>query len=476
MEYLVLLVVVLYLLVVAFISHSAGRNSKGNSAFFNGERKSPWYLVALGMVSASVSGISVVSVPGMVSKASFTYMQMVFGFVLGYVVVAYVLLPLYYKLNLTSIYGYLEQRFGKVTHKVGGSFFLVYKMVAAASKLYLVIIVLHFVVLDSLGIPFAVSTIFFVLFIFGYTCRTGIRSLVWTDAFQTICMVLALLCLIYNSLNSLNQPIGASFSQLFGREETRIFVFDDLLSPRYFWKQFLSGMFIVVVMTGLDQDVMQKNLSCPNLKLARKNMLSYGVCFVPVNFILLILGGLLILLAEMCFGGLPVGGDKILPYMLMNHFSFGVTLFFMIALLSAALSSADSALVSLTTAFAFDILNLKPETLTEKRRLKLHFGICVAFLLVVFLFRFINSDNALDAIYTIVSYLNGPLLGLFAFGLFTKYAVKDNMTPFVCLASPILCYIINYSSLNLWNYKFGYELLLLNGMLTFAGLWLVRKK
>ena len=293
-----MLAVFIYISVVAFISFWVGRKKASRSDFFNGGRRSPWQLVALGMVSASVSGISVVSVPGMVGSAACTYMQMVLGFILGYVVVAYLLLPVYYRLNLTSIYSYLEIRFGSLTHRVGGLFFLVYKMVAAASKLYLVLVVLQFLILDSLNIPFACSAVVFVLFIFAYTCRTGIRTLVWTDAFQTVCMVSSLVIIMGCVLSELDASVLDSLSTMWKRPESKIFIFDDFYSRQNFFKQFFSGMFIVVVMTGLDQDVMQKNLSCPNLKLARRNMLSYGVCFVPVNFILLSLGVLLLMLAQ----------------------------------------------------------------------------------------------------------------------------------------------------------------------------------
>ena len=412
----------------------------------------------------------------MVGGAAFTYMQMVFGFILGYVVVAYLLLPMYYRLNLTSIYGYLEQRFGPVTHRVGGLFFIVYKMVAAASKLYLVLIVLQFLILDSLNIPFACSAVVFVLFIFAYTCRTGIRTLVWTDAFQTVCMVSSLVIIMGCVLSELDASVLDSLSTMWKRPESKIFIFDDFYSRQNFFKQFFSGMFIVVVMTGLDQDVMQKNLSCPNLQLARRNMLSYGVCFVPVNFLLLSLGVLLLMLAEQQGLSLPERGDQILPFFAMNYFGGAVAVLFWVALLSAAMSSADSALVSLTTSFAVDMLSLSAEKLTLRRRLGLHFCICVVFLLVVCLFRLINSQNALDAIYTIVSYLNGPLLGLFAFGLFTRYKVREAGVPFVCLLSPVLCYVTSMLAARCCGYLFGYELLLLNGALTFFGLWCLKEK
>lgn len=471
----ILIAVCLYFVVVALISFFVSRRTQSQTDFFNGGRKSPWWLVALGMVSASVSGISVVSVPGMVGKAGFTYMQMVFGFILGYVVVAFVLLPVYYRLNLTSIYGYLQQRFGSVTHKVGSVFFLVYKVVASASKLYLVLIVLHYLLLDALGVPFFVSALFFVVFIFGYTCRTGIRTLVFTDAFQTICMVSSLVIIAACVISQLGGSISQTFSAMLERPETDMFVFADFASRQNFFKQFLSGMFIVVVMTGLDQDVMQKNLSCPSLKLARRNMLSYGVCFVPVNLILLSIGVLLLMLAQQQGIALPERGDQMLPFFAMNYFGGAVAVLFLVALLSAAMSSADSALVSLTTSFALDVLSLPAASLTTRRRLSIHFCICVFFLGVVCLFRYINSQNALDAIYTIVSYLNGPLLGLFAFGLFTKWQVREAGVPFVCLAAPVLCYAVSSFSQAWWGYSFGYELLLLNGALTFGGLWMLRR-
>ncbi|MBQ0029159.1 MAG: sodium:solute symporter [Bacteroidales bacterium] len=471
----------IYIFLLLAISWWAGRKADANS-FFTANRNSRWYVVALGMVSASISGISVVSVPGMVRGAGFTYMQMVLGFILGYVVVAYLLLPLYYKLSLTTIYSYLGQRFGSVTHKTGALFFFVYKLVAAASKLYLVLIVLHFFVLDSLQVPFALSAFLAVAFVFVYTFRSGIKTLVWTDAFQTVCLVLCVSLIFFAAVSSLDVSFSQACHLISSNDWSRMFVMDDFYSRQNFFKQFLSGMFIVVVMTGLDQDVMQKNLTCKNYHEAKKNMLTYGCLFVPVNLLLLALGCVLLLLAESKGLSLPERSDYILPFFVMDFFADGsvfaglVSSCFVIALLSAAFSSADSAMVSLTTSLAVDVLRFNTETLTRGKRILLHSAICMAFFLAVLLFRFINSQNALDAIYTIVSYLNGPLLGLFAFGLFTRFIVHDKWVPFVGVLSPVLCAVLSYFAEVCWNYKFGYELLLLNGLLTFLGLWIIRKR
>ena len=465
--------IVVYFVAVYVVSRIGGKSGGGNSSFFTGDHSSKWYLVSLGMVSASVSGISVVSVPGMVRTIGFTYMQMVFGFILGYVAIAWVLLPLYYRLRLTSIYGYLGQRFGAVSHKTGACFFILFKFVAAASKLYVVIIVLQFALFDHLGIPFAVSSLVFVLFVFGYTCRQGIKALVLTDAFQTVCMLMSLVMLLVVCFSAMKASSVEVVTQMCGREESQMFIFGDFYSRQNFFKQFLSGIFVVVVMTGLDQDVMQKNLTCPDLRSARKNMLCLSVSFVPVNLILLSIGLLLVMLAQQEDIALPVAGDQVLPFFALDYFGGPVAVFFLIAILAAAFSSVDSALVSLTTSFAVDIMEMDVEKITKRHRLMLHFLICMVFLAVMMLFRLVNNQNAIDALYSIVSYLYGPLLGMFAFGIFTRRGVRDRLVPVVAVLSPVLCYVADFVSQQYWGYKFGYELLMLNGLITFAGLWII---
>lgn len=476
MESLIMLLIVAYFFTIFLISRMAGGSGFETSSFFTGDKSSKWYVVAGGMISASISGISIVSVPGMVGSSGFTYLQMVLGFFFGYLVIAYVLLPLYYRLNLTSIYGYLELRYGLHAHKVGAMFFILFKIVAATSRLYVVLIVLQYYIFDKWNIPFMVSASVLILFIFIYTFRSGIKALVWTDFFQTACLVVSLVLLLWSVAQHLNMDFNTMVSTIYDRPESKMFVFDDFYSRQNFFKQFLSGIFVVIVMTGLDQDVMQKNLTCKNLHESRKNMLSYGICFVPVNLILMCLGVLLLILAERENISLPDTPDHILPFFAMNYFGGAVSIFFIIALISAAFSSADSALVSLTTSVSVDMLGLDDKKLSFRRRMVIHFFLCILFIFVIFLFRLINSQSALDSIYTIVSYLYGPLLGMFAFGIFTKYAVRDSLVPYVAIISPVLCFMISWYVSSVFSYKFGYELLLMNGLLTMLGLYLTRRR
>ena len=476
MESLIMLLIVAYFFTIFLISRMAGGSGFETSSFFTGDKSSKWYVVAGGMISASISGISIVSVPGMVGSSGFTYLQMVLGFFFGYLVIAYVLLPLYYRLNLTSIYGYLELRYGLHSHKVGAMFFILFKIVAATSRLYVVLIVLQYYIFDKWNIPFMVSASVLILFIFIYTFRSGIKALVWTDFFQTTCLVVSLVLLLWSVAQHLNMDFNTMVSTIYGRPESKLFVFDDFYSRQNFFKQFLSGIFVVIVMTGLDQDVMQKNLTCKNLHESRKNMLSYGICFVPVNLILMCLGVLLLTLAERENINLPDTPDHILPFFAMNYFGGAVSIFFIIALISAAFSSADSALVSLTTSVSVDMLGLDDKKLSFRRRMVIHFFLCILFIFVIFLFSLINSQSALDSIYTMVSYLYGPLLGMFTFGILTKYAVRDSLVPYVAIISPVLCFMISWCVSSVFSYKFGYELLLMNGLLTMLGLYLTRRR
>ena len=476
MQSVIFLAILAYFFFIFFVSRLAGGSDLATSSFFNGGKKSRWYLVATGMVSASVSGISIVSVTGMVGDCGFTYMQMVFGFFFGYVAIVYVLLPLYYRLNLTSIYGYLSLRFGPHSHKTGALFFILFKFVTATSKLYIVLVVLQFYIFDSWGVPFFLSAMLFICFIFAYTFRSGLKALVWTDCFQTVSMLLAVTLLIYSVMVHLDFNFAQMLTAVCENPNSKIFVFDDFYSRQNFFKQFLSGIFVVIVMTGLDQDVMQKNLSCPNLHDARKNMMCYGASFIPVNLMFLVLGCLLLILAQKEGISLPDKADHILPFFAMHYFGQGVAILFVVALLAAAFSSADSALVSLTTSVSVDILNIKTENLTIRKRVFIHSIICIVFCLLMLLFRLVNNQNALDSIYTIVSYLYGPLLGLYAFGLFTKYVANDSLVPYVCVFSPIICFALSVLANNIFKYHFGYEMLLFNGMLTFWGLYLTRIK
>ncbi len=468
---MIIAVVLLYFALLFAVSRWTGRRAT-NETFYRADRRSPWRLVAFGMVGASISGVTFVSVPGMVMKTQMTYLQTCMGFVLGYVVVAFVLLPLYYRLNLTSIYAYLGQRLGCRSHKTGSSFFLLSKMAGAAVKFYVVCIILQRFVFDALGVPFVATVTLLVLLIWLYTRRGGIKTLVWTDSLQTLCLFTALLLIIYKVATDLDLSAGDAVAAVSQSELSRVFVFDDWVSRQHFWKQFLSGVFIVIVMTGLDQDMMQKNLTCRSLREAQKDMCSYGVAFVPVNLLFLSLGVLLTMWYQQQGGVVPAAGDELLPQFisLTSHLSPLTSVVFTLGIVAASFSSADSALTSLTTIYCVDIRE-RPDD--ERLRHRTHFLMCVVFVLFILLFRTVNSTSLIDAIYVLVGYTYGPLLGLFAFGLLTRRTVNDRLVPYAAVLSPLLCYAIDQVATHCLDYRFGYELLMLNGLLTFAGLWLV---
>ena len=469
----IIAIICIYFAALMLISRFTQRRAD-NQTFFRAGRRSPWYMVAFGMVGASISGVTFVSVPGMVLSSQMTYLQVCLGFIVGYLVVAFVLLPVYYKLNLTSIYMYLGMRLGRHSYQTGAWFFLLSKIVGAAIKFYVVCMVLQQFVFDALGIPFVLSVLMLVLLIWLYTRKGGVRTLVFTDVFQTLCLFTALLLIIYMVVSQLDFSLIDAFRAVGSDERSRVFVFDDWTSPHYFWKQFLSGAFIVIVMTGLDQDMMQKNLTCRTLREAQKDMCSYGVAFVPVNLLFLALGVLLAQLFERQGLVLPTMGDELLPQYVEQTPSFFhlASYLFVLGIVAASFSSADSALTSLTTSYCVDI---RGKAHDEQLRKQSHLVICLLFAAMIILFHLLNSKSLIEAIYTIVSYTYGPLLGLFGFGLFTKRQVCDNWTPVICLASPFVCYAIDQMAQTFWEYHFGYELLMLNGLLTFLGLWLLSR-
>ena len=463
-----LLILALYFALLYGVSRAVSR-AEGNSEVFGASRKSPWHLVAFGMIGASVSGISFVSVPGMVVGSQMTYLQTCFGFILGYAVVAGVLLPLYYRLQLTSIYTYLGKRLGRKSEVTGASFFVISKLIGAALKFYVVCMILHEFVFQPLGVPFALTVALMVALIWVYTRRGGIRTLVFTDALQTACMLGALLLISLGVLRALNLTPWQAVDAIRENAMSRVFVFDDWMSKQNFWKQFVSGAFIVVVMTGLDQDMMQKNLTCRTLRESQKNMCCYGLAFVPVNLLFLSLGVLLTMLAANLNVPLPENTDTLLPmFAATGKLGFGAQVLFTLGIVSASFSSADSALTSLTTTYCIDI---RRQATDERLRRRAHLGICTLFVACILVFRYAQSTSLLDAIYTIVSYTYGPLLGLFAYGLFTRRHVLDGATPYIAVAAPLLCLGIARASYALFGYTFGYELLLLNGAITFAALW-----
>lgn len=466
---LILTTILIYFCVLMLMGRLTSKKSN-NETFYRGERKSPWYVLALGLVGASISGITFVSVPGMVIKQDMTYLQTCLGFILGYFVVAFVLLPVYYKLNLTTIYSFLQKRLGNRSYKTGALFFLLSEMTGTALRFYVVCSILQRFVFGPVGVPFVVTVVALVMLIWVYTRRGGIKTLVWTDTFQTFCMMAALLIIIVEVIGKLDMSVGDAVCAVVADSHSRIFVFDDWVSTQNFFKQFLSGVFIVVVMTGLDQHMMQKNLTCKTLRDAQKDMCVGGFFFVPVNLLFLSLGVLLLLLAGKEGLAVPADSDELLPMFAASGWMGSLVLvLFSIGIVAASFSGTDSALTAVTTSYCVDIKE-RPDDETLRRRA--HFGVCVLFTVFILAFRVINSTSVIDAIYIVLSYTSGPLLGLFAYGILTKRGVNDRLVPYICVAAPVICFAINQITVSLTGYKFGYELLMLNGMLVFLGMYL----
>src|SRR5690554_2723618 len=476
----ILIIIAVYFGVLMLISYLTSRKGSGNDTFFRANKSSKWYVVAIAMIGTSISGVTFVSVPGMVRNLDMTYMQMVFGFFFGYLVIAYVLLPLYYRLNLTTIYGYLQQRFGRRSYKTGAWFFLLSKIVGAAARLYLVAFILQTLVFDSWGVPFVVTVIGIILVIWLYSHKSGIKTIIWTDWLQTILFLTALVLVVWQMSVRLNFNIGDTIAAIGNSSHSRIFVFDDWGSTQNFFKQFFSGMFITIVMTGLDQDQMQKNLTIRTLKDAQKNVVSYGLAFAPINFLFLCLGVLLLVFAAQNNIVLPEVSDNILPVLASEYMGPVVLGVFIVGLVAAAFSSADSALTALTTSFCVDILDMKAISQSKEQEKKdvttrrwVHIGMSVVFVLIILLIEAIGSDSIITAIYKLASYTYGPLLGLYFFGLYSKVKPTDRYVPFVAIAAPVLCFLIEWGMMRLFGYRVGYELLLMNGLLTGLGLWAI---
>lgn len=466
------------------IARITGKNDS-NTDFFKASKQSPWYLVAFGMIGASLSGVTFISVPGWVQSAQFSYFQVCLGYIAGYIVVAFVLLPIYYKSNLTSIYEYLQQRFGQVSHKTGAFFFFISRVLGAAFRMYLMAIVLQQFVFDQWNIPFEFTVILSIMLIWVYTNKGGIKTIVWTDTLQTFFMVCAVILSIY----FINDKLGWRFTEFLNSNDldqyNSMFRTDNILARDHFLKSFFGGMFITICMTGLDQDMMQKNLTCKNLKEAQKNMLWFSIVLTLVTYLFLLLGALLFIYAERFGVDLPLMDgqpktDLLFPEIALNS-GLGLTLAgtFIVGLIAAAYSSADSALTSLTTSFCIDILNFENRTELEQKsiRKQTHIGMSILLILVIIAFKHILDSNVIDSLLTVAGYTYGPLLGLFAFGIFTNYKVKDKYVWLVALLSVSICYGFGQISPELiGGYVIGYELLPLNGILTFIGLILIRRQ
>ncbi|CAN5175816.1 sodium:solute symporter [soil metagenome] len=476
--YQILLLIAAYfgvLILVSILTNKGGTNAE----FFKANRQSPWYLVAFGMIGASLSGVTFISIPGTVADQGFSYFQVVLGYTVGYAVIGLVLLPLYYRLNLTSIYTYLDTRFGNYSYKTGASFFLLSRVVGSAFRLFLVANVLQLIIFDAMGVPFYVTVSLTIFLIWLYTFKSGINTIVWTDTLQTLFMLTALGITIYYISSDLGISASSFMGYLGDSEMSKMFFFDDWKSRDYFFKQFISGAFIAIVMTGLDQDMMQKNLTCRNIKDAQKNMFWFTIILTIANFMFLTLGLLLTDYAELI--GIDAQKDDLFPAIATSgELGIGVGILFILGLIAAAYSSADSALTALTTSFSIDILDIEKKYEEKKQvriRKQIHIGVSILLILVMLVFKYAIADKSvINKLFEFAGYTYGPLLALYAFGLFTKWNIKDKWVPWIAIASPILSYLISMNSLAWFGFEFGFFILILNGFLTFLGLILIRRK
>jgi SSS family transporter len=476
---LVLSLLIGYFLLLIAISYVTGKNAN-NQSFFNANKSAPWYLVAFGMIGSSISGVTFVSIPGSVATNGFSYMAMVFGYLLGYLVIGAVLMPMYYRMNLTSIYTYLEERFGYWAYKTGAFFFLLSRTIGSAFRLYLVASVLQIAIFDSWNVPFAFTVIFTIVLIWLYTFRGGIKTIIWTDTLQTFFMLLSGIITIYIVSDALGTGFYESVKQVFESSYSQI-VFSDYLDNKFFVKQFIAGAFIAIVMTGLDQDMMQKNLSCKNIKDAQKNMFWFSLSLIVVNLIFLTIGALLYMYVAQFGIEIPARKDDLFPLLAVKHFPLIAGLCFLLGIIAAAYSSADSALTALTTSFCVDFLDFNKknnEQWKTKTRYIVHIAFSVITILVIIVFKLLNDDSVINSVFTAAGYTYGPLLGLFSFGILTSRKVRFTyLIPLICIASPIITWIISLNSVAWFGgYKFGFELLVMNGLITFVGLFSISKK
>ncbi len=473
---LVLITIAAYFAILFTISYIAGRKAD-NAGFFVGNRKSTWYVVAFAMIGSSISGVTFVSVPGMVATSNFSYLQMVLGFVAGQFIIAFLLIPLFYKMNLVSIYEYLENRFGLSSYRTGAWFFFISKMLGAAVRLFLVCLTLQLLVFDPLKLPFILNVIATVALVWLYTFRGGVKSLIWTDSLKTFCLVVSVVLCIYYIASDLNLSFTGMVNTVVDSDFYRFFFFDDVNDKRYFFKQFLAGVFTMIAMTGLDQDMMQRNLSCKNFKDSQKNMITSGISQFFVILLFLMLGVLLYTFTAQNGITNPAKSDELFPMVATGgYFPVIVGVLFIVGLISSAYSAAGSALTALTTSFTVDILGTKgkseQEVVTIRKRV--HIGMAIVMGIVIFIFNILNDTSVIDAVYILASYTYGPILGLFAFGMLTKKQVRDKYIPLVAILSPILCFILQKNS-EVWfnGYAFSYELLIFNAFFTFIGLCLL---
>lgn len=472
--WIVLATIIGYFILLFLVSWFASRKSDASTALTGG-REAPWYIVAIAMIGAPISGVTFVSVPGMVEAKSFSYMQMVLGFAVGYFAIAYVLVPMFFKKNLVSIYGYLQERFGASTHKTGAWFFFVSKMLGAAVRFFVVCVTLQTLVFEPLGIPFIVNVIATIALIFLYTLQGGVKTVIWTDTLKSICLILSVVLCIVFVASALNFDFGALCSAVAESDKSRIFFFDNPSEGTYFWKQFLAGVFMVIATTGLDQDLMQRTLASKNVNESKKGLIVSGITQIFVVGLFLVLGTILSLYVankgitfektDEIFGLVAFDGG-------MNVI---VGILFIVGLVSAAYSAAGSALTALTTSFTVDILNRSADdaSLASTRKL-VHIGMAVMMGIVIYVFYIISSQDAISAVYSLASYTYGPILGLFVYGMFIKGSVRDKFVPVVCVIAPAICFALQWTMKEYCAYEIGFELLLYNAAFTVLGLLLLR--
>lgn len=495
-SWVLLAVVFAYFAILLFVAWLTGRKSD-NESFFIGNKNSNWMLVAFGMIGTSLSGVTFVSVPGAVSTESFAYLQITIGYLIGYFIIAMVLLPLYYKLNLTSIYNYLSTRFGFNSYKTGASFFILSRTLGATARLYLVVKILQDAILTNLNVPFWVTTLVILLMILAYTYEGGVKTIVYTDTLQTTCMLAGLVICVVYILNTMDLSLGQSLNAMSEKGYTKIF-FTDANSKFFFIKQILAGAFITITMTGMDQEMMQKNISVKNLADSKKNVLTLGFIMLIVISLFLVLGGLLHLYADSLgairsidantgktiymLNGVNAGGDNLFPVIALNYLPPAIGIIFIIALISALFPSADGAITALTSSFCIDILGMKRRldwTEAEKKKIRqnIHLTFAAIFLVFVMIYKLIDSKSMIGIILKVAAYTYGPLLGLFTFGILTKLQVRDKFVPIVCIAAPVICFGLDkYQKLIFGEFEVGLELLIINGLITFVGLLLLSKK
>lgn len=477
-SFLIISIIIIYFGALIGISIFTSKNADSD-AFFVGNRQSPWYLVAFGMIGTSLSGVTFISVPGNVGKFGMAYYQIVLGYIVGYIVIGMVLMPLYYRLNLISIYTYLEQRFGYWSYKTGAFFFLLSRTLGSSLRLYLAANVLQIFLFDTWNVPFGVTVAITILLIWVYTFKGGIKTIIWTDSFQTIFLISSVAICVVLICGRLDLDFSSLISTIMESKYSKTFYFDDINSKLFFPKQFFGGAFLAIAMTGLDQDLMQKNLTCKNIGEAQKNIFWFTIILVFVNLLFLTLGALLYIYSAQKGIPLPVSSDDLFPSLALHEFGTFAGIFFLLGIIASSYASADSAMTALTTSFCIDFLNFKDKNELQKQQQKFRVHICVSlvFLIIIIIFRELNDRSLIDTVLTVAAYTYGPLLGMYSFGLFTKIKIKDQFVPFICVLSPVITFIINYYSKTWMNgYEFGYELLILNGLITYLCLLLIQDK